>query len=93
MLVSTYEKIIENLPKEVQRIAEHLNIYLDAHPCQISANDYTIEIQQERIKTFREELLQLQRNPNDHREIVDYHAEGSLLHRSHPTQQRRGERD
>lgn len=29
MLVSTYEKIIEDLPKEVQRIAEHLNIQIE----------------------------------------------------------------
>lgn len=83
VLVSKYEDIIENLPREVQCIAEHLNIYLDTHQCQTIANDYQIEMQQERIKKFREELLQMQRNPNDHREIVDYHDEDTLLHMNH----------
>ncbi len=37
-------------------------------------------MQQERVKQFRDKLLQMERNLGDHREIVDYHDEDSLLH-------------
>lgn len=83
MLISRYETIISHLPEEVQRIAAHLGIELSYKQCQAIAADYAIELQQERIKQFRNKLLQTEHNPDDHREIVDYHDEESLLHLNH----------
>lgn len=83
VLVSRYEEIMGDLPREVKRIAEYLNIHLALSQCQQIAADYSLENQQNRIKKFREELLQTPRNCNDHREIVDYYDENSLLHINH----------
>jgi vacuolar-type H+-ATPase subunit I/STV1 len=49
---------------------------------QIAAS-YTIAAQTARIEQFKSELLKLERSPNDHRELVDYHDESSLLHMNH----------
>lgn len=83
VLVSQYEEIMEDLPREVQRISEHLKINISPSQCQRIAADYSLENQQERINKFKQELLQKLRNWNDHREIVDYHDEKSLLHMNH----------
>jgi hypothetical protein len=83
VLVSRYETVIRDLAAEVKRIADHLGIFLSGTDCATIAADYQIEIQQERVKQFRETLLQTALNPNDHREIVDYHDEETLLHMNH----------
>lgn len=83
VLVSKYEEIVEDLPKEVKRIAKHLDINLDSIECQKIAADYVVEIQQERVKQFRDKLLQMPLNPEGSREIVDYHDEDNLLHVNH----------
>ncbi|MDX2215822.1 MAG: hypothetical protein SFY66_21340 [Oculatellaceae cyanobacterium bins.114] len=36
-----------------------------------------------RVNPFRERLLQMLLSPNDHRQIVDYHDEATLLHMNH----------
>ncbi|WNZ23791.1 sulfotransferase [Leptolyngbya sp. NK1-12] len=56
---------------------------VDAKTCREIADHYTIELQQERIGSFKQKLLQLQRSPDDHRDIVDYHDESTLLHMNH----------
>lgn len=83
VIISNYEEILQNIPREVKRIAQHLNIDIHLSECQKIAADYSLEMQQERIKQFRDKLLQMQRHPDDHREIVDYHDEDSLLHMNH----------
>jgi hypothetical protein len=83
VLVSTYEDMTERLPQEVHRIAQHLGINLSSATCQTIAADYSLEFQQQRIRHFRNQLLQAPLNPNDHREIVDYHDEETLLHMNH----------
>lgn len=83
VLVSQYDDVITNLPHEAHRIATHLGINLDAHQCQEIASGFTIQHQQERIGQFRDRLLQIALDPADHREIVDYHDEASLLHMNH----------
>lgn len=83
VLISRYEEVIENLPREVQRIANHLGLDLSAEQCKTIAADYSIPNQQQRIQTFRNRLLQMQLDPGDHREIIDYHDEETLLHMNH----------
>lgn len=83
VLVSEYSNIIGNVEGEVKRIAAHLNIPVDSDTCHTMAQSYTLEAQQERIESFRKKLEKMSRHPNDHREIVDYHDENSLLHMNH----------
>jgi hypothetical protein len=83
VLISRYETIMSDLPHEVDRIAKHLGINLKPDECQAIAADYSIEIQQGRIQQFTNTLLQTPLAPNDHREIVDYHDEETLLHMNH----------
>lgn len=83
MLISTYEDMIQDLPKEVCRIAQHLHLDICPEQCQKIANDYSLETQQKRVKTFRKQLLKTPLDPQDHREIVDYHDEETLLHMNH----------
>lgn len=83
VLVSRYQAILEDLPAEVQRIAAHLGVAIDRQQAQQIAADFTLDIQQTRITQFRQRLLASPLEPNDHREIVDYHAEESLLHINH----------
>lgn len=83
MLISTYQEVMDNLPEEVHRIAQHLNLKVSPAECKKIADEYSLESQQQRIKRFRNQLLQTPLNPNDHREIVDYHDEETLLHMNH----------
>jgi hypothetical protein len=83
VLISRYETIIQDLPSEVSRIAHHLGLSLEASQCHAIAADYSIEMQQERVQKFTNSLLQMTLAPNDHREIVDYHDEETLLHMNH----------
>lgn len=83
VLISCYEDIVQDLPEEVRRIAHHLGVSLSPETCEQIASDYSIEHQQKRIQQFKQQLLQSERNPHDHREIVDYHDEESLLHLNH----------
>lgn len=83
VLVSKYENITTNLAEEVYRIAQHLGLSIEAEQYEAIAADYSVEIQQQRISQFRHRLLQMQLASNDHREIVDYHDEESLLHMNH----------
>lgn len=83
VLVSRYVDVIQDLPGEVCRIAHHLGIPISATTCETIAADYQLELQQKRIQKFREELLSNPLNPNDHRDLVDYHDEKSLLHINH----------
>lgn len=83
VLVSNYEEVVENLPREVKRIATHMdvNISLDS---QRIADGYTVEIQQKRIGNFKDKLLRMpETHENKDREIVDYYDEESLLHINH----------
>ncbi|WP_210404414.1 sulfotransferase domain-containing protein [Chroococcidiopsis sp. TS-821] len=90
VLVSRYENICQNIAEEVQRIAMHLGIDIDADKYQNIASLFTLEKQQNRIKKFREQLMQTPLNPDDHRALVDYHDEGSLLHINHITSAKTG---
>lgn len=83
VLVSHYREIIADPAQEVKRIADHLHVKTDTKTCSDIAKNYTIEAQQERISDFKQKLLQLERNPNDHREIFDYHDDNTLLHMNH----------
>ncbi|MFM7427766.1 MAG: sulfotransferase domain-containing protein [Elainella sp.] len=83
MLVSSYRDLTEHLPQEVYRIAQHLQIPVSLADCQAIAADYGLEFQQQRIQSFRSQLLQAPLDPDDHREIVDYHDEETLLHMNH----------
>jgi hypothetical protein len=83
VLISRYETIMQDLSHEVDRIANHLGISLEPSQAQSIAADYSIEIQQARIQQFTHSLLQKTLAPNDHREIVDYHDEETLLHMNH----------
>lgn len=90
MLISTYQEVMDNLPEEVYRIAQHLNLKTSPEECKKIADDYNLESQQHRIKRFRSQLLQTSLSPNDHREIVDYHDEETLLHMNHIDSAKRG---
>ncbi|MBF2048323.1 MAG: sulfotransferase domain-containing protein [Elainella sp. C42_A2020_010] len=83
VLVSQYKKILADPAQEVRRIAEHLHIKTDSETCSEIANNYTLEVQQERINRFKQKVLQLQPSPDNHRDIVDYHDESTLLHMNH----------
>ncbi|MBD3883246.1 sulfotransferase domain-containing protein [Phormidium tenue FACHB-886] len=83
VLVSKYEEIIADVPKEVKRIANHLGIPMEPHQYIAVAADYSLQSQQRRIEKFKQQLLQRERDPNDHRELVDYHDEENLLHLNH----------
>jgi hypothetical protein len=83
VLISRYEEIITNLSVEVRRIAQHLNISVTLKQCQAIANELSLKPQLERIQQFKETLLKTPLNPEDHREIVDYHDEATLLHMNH----------
>lgn len=83
VLISRYEEIIAYLPTEVERIANHLNIPISAGRCQEIADSYSVEVQKQRIDRFKTQLLNTSLNPNEHRDIVDYHDENSLLHMNH----------
>lgn len=83
MLVSRYEDVVADLPNEVHRIAQHLQIAIDQTQCQQIAAEYDIPLQQRRMQHFKEKLLQSSLHPHDHRNIVDYHDEETLLHINH----------
>ncbi|OKH20867.1 hypothetical protein [Chroogloeocystis siderophila] len=61
----------------------HLNINFDVDKCQDIASLFTLEQQKERIQKFTTQLMQTSLNLHNHREIVDYHDEDSLLHINH----------
>lgn len=54
VLVSKYEEIMADLPAEVERIASHLDIQLEAEKYQKIASNYGIERQLKRIETAKE---------------------------------------
>ncbi|WP_199336936.1 sulfotransferase domain-containing protein [Oscillatoria sp. FACHB-1407] len=83
VLVSKYEEIMSDLSHEVCRIASHLSISLPATASEAIANNYSLDVQQARIEQFKEKLLQTPLNPDDHRQMVDYHDEKTLLHMNH----------
>lgn len=83
VLISEYAEVMADLPREVDRIAQHLKIPITADRARSIAAAHTLDAQQQRITQFRQQLLQTQLNPNDHREIVDYHDEATLLHINH----------
>jgi Sulfotransferase domain len=83
VLVSHYESIMADLTQEVRRIAAHLNLSIQPATCEAIAHNYALDVQQERVKQFKEQLLKTPLNPNDHRQIVDYHDETTLLHMNH----------
>lgn len=83
VLISKYEEVMHNLTHEVQRIAQHLNLEVSPTRCQEIATAYDISQQKQRIAQFKQKLLQTTLNPNDHREMVDYHDEETLLHINH----------
>lgn len=83
VLVSRYIDLTTHLLQEIQRIADHLGITLTADEATQIAADYGLNQQQVRIKQFRQQLLLTPRDPNDHRELVDYHDETNLLHINH----------
>ncbi|MBD2091547.1 sulfotransferase domain-containing protein [Microcoleus sp. FACHB-1515] len=83
VLISEYAQVMADLPREVDRIAQHLKIDITPdRTCSIAAA-HSIAAQKERITQFRQQLLQTPLNPSDHREIVDYHDEATLLHMNH----------
>jgi hypothetical protein len=53
ILVSKYETVIMDLPNEVQRIAEHLNISVTKKECEQIASKYNIEKQLKRIEKLK----------------------------------------
>lgn len=83
VLVSRYEHIMPNVSGEVKRIADHLHISTKTEQYETIASEYSTEVQQERIQRFKNKLMKTQRDPNDHREIFDYHDEETLLHINH----------
>jgi hypothetical protein len=58
MLVSKYEEVMPNLPREVWRIASHLGINYDESQCRQIADEYTLERQKERIARSPKDRLQ-----------------------------------
>ena len=83
VLISEYVQVMADLPREVDRIARHLQIKIPPDRARSIAAAHTLDAQQQRIQAFRQQLLQQQLDPNDHREIVDYHDEATLLHMNH----------
>lgn len=83
VLVSNYAEVMADLPREVDRIAQHLKIEMTPDRAHSIAAHHTLDAQRQRITQFRQQLLQTPLNPNDHREIVDYHDEATLLHMNH----------
>jgi Sulfotransferase domain len=83
VLVSQYEKVIQDIPTEVKRISEHLEMQLTPNLCQQIAADYRLDRQQKRIEKFRNQLLQTAVSQDQDRQIVDYYDEDSLLHINH----------
>jgi sulfotransferase family protein len=77
VLVSRYDDIINNLPTEVRRIAEHLEINVDDRYCKQLADKYSLEAQKKRIaisiQTNNVTVLDKGRTFNHH----------SLLHTNH----------
>ncbi|MDJ0507683.1 MAG: sulfotransferase domain-containing protein [Crocosphaera sp.] len=53
MLISRYESMVNNLPQEVLKIAEHLNIDISQEDAQEIADHYSIEQQKKRIKQWK----------------------------------------
>lgn len=82
VLISRYEEVIEDLAREVKRIAQHLDLHLDPSCYQEIASNYAISHQKKRVEKFREQLLKAPPIDSD-RSIVDYHDEDSLLHMNH----------
>lgn len=83
VLVSRYSDIIANPAEEVRRIAAHLQIPIDSSTCHTIAASYSLEAQKERIESLKARLMKMSQNPNDHRELVDYHDDSHLLHINH----------
>ncbi|MGK7939056.1 MAG: sulfotransferase domain-containing protein [Crocosphaera sp.] len=53
MLISRYEVMVNNLPQEVVKIAQHLNIDISQEDAQEIAAHYSIEQQKKRIKQWK----------------------------------------
>jgi hypothetical protein len=83
VLISQYEDVMQNLAGEVQRIAQHLCLKVSATRCQEIADLYDISLQKQRMEQFKQKLLQTTLDPDNHREIIDYHDEETLLHINH----------
>lgn len=83
VIVSRYQDILNDIPKEVQQIANLLGVPITRDKCREIAEHYEIAAQKKRIESFKTKLLTLERSPNDHRELVDYHDENNLLHINH----------
>lgn len=76
MLVSRYEAMIADLPGEVQRIADHLDIEVTPQQCAEVAAHYTLDKQRDTIRRAEDEN-RLENGPNGM--IYDRH----LLHTNH----------
>ncbi|MEG4577156.1 sulfotransferase domain-containing protein [Microcoleus sp. N3A4] len=83
VLVSRYEKVIVDLPTEVERIAEHLDIPLTSKQCKEIAFEYTIEKQLKRIEEFKKCFCNQVPYIEEGKSIVNYHDSRSLLHINH----------
>ncbi|NEQ23801.1 MAG: sulfotransferase [Microcoleus sp. SIO2G3] len=83
VLVSQYADVMADLPREVDRIAQHLKIPISRDRARSIAAAHDLNANQQRIAQFRQQLLTTPLDPSDHREIVDYHEEATLLHMNH----------
>lgn len=75
MLISKYEDVINNLPAEVESIAKHLDIPIDAERCNDVASNYSLQQQKKRIEAFKKSLRE-----NKSEQNFDPHT---LLHTNH----------
>jgi predicted nucleic acid-binding Zn-ribbon protein len=78
VLVSRYEDVIADLPKEVARIADHLGIAVDSQTCEEIASDYTVGKQLERISKLAATLA-----PESERASDAVYDPESMLHVDH----------
>lgn len=73
VLISRYEEMVHNIPQEVLRIAQHLNVELSETEAIAIANHHTLDKQKQRIQQWKEgENF----NPSSH-------EAKSLLHHNH----------
>jgi hypothetical protein len=75
-LVSKYEDIIDDLPKEIKKIAKYLEINLETGLADRIALNFSIEQQKKRIKQFNFKL-------QGERTGINIHDPKSLLHQNH----------
>jgi len=75
-LVSKYEDMVDDLPKETKKIAEYLEINLEEGLADRIALNFSIEQQKKRIKQFNFNL-------QGERTGINVHDPNSLLHQNH----------